>query len=48
MTSLLQELWGMKVQAAIQAAEAFLREGLLCDRQAAFLWQENTAFMSHF
>lgn len=41
----------MKVQAAMEAAEAFLREGsegLLCDRQAAFLWQENTAFMSHF
>lgn len=47
----IQELWGMKVQAATEAAEAFLREGsegLLCDRQAAFLWQENTAFMSHF
>lgn len=46
-----QEPWGMKVQAATEAAEAFLREGsegLLCDRQAAFLWQENTAFMSHF
>lgn len=44
----LQEPWGTKVQAAMQAAEAFLREGLLCDQQAALLWQENTAFMSHF
>jgi len=41
----------MKVQAVPGAVEAFLREGskgLLWDQQAAFLWQENTAFMSHF
>lgn len=34
-----------------ETAEAFLgedSEGLLCNQQAAFLWQENTAFMSHF
>lgn len=28
----LQEPWGTKVQAEMQAAEAFLREGLLCDQ----------------
>jgi len=47
----IQKLWRMKVQAVPGAVEAFLREGskgLLWDQQAAFLWQENTAFMSHF
>lgn len=36
---------------ARETAEAFLREGsegLLCKRQAAFLWQEHAAFLSHF
>lgn len=36
---------------AREIAEAFLgegSEGLLCDRQAAFLWQEHAAFLSHF
>lgn len=41
----IQEPWGMKVQAASLERGS---EGLLCDRQAAFFWQENTAFMSHF
>lgn len=46
--------WGAASQPGAvgnEGAGCFFREGsegLLCDRQAAFFWQENTAFMSHF